>query len=99
VPVDIYVVRENIEDTYGGIEHRLTNDVVECKRLITRAGLRPGARLRVQDRRALGIEKVHCGHKANIMKMTDGLFLERFRPPRSDYPRSRSRTSSSTRCA
>ncbi|MGA1632993.1 MAG: isocitrate/isopropylmalate family dehydrogenase, partial [Phycisphaerales bacterium] len=38
VPVDFYVVRENIEDTYGGIEHRLTNDVVECKRLISAPG-------------------------------------------------------------
>jgi isocitrate dehydrogenase len=38
VPVDIYVVRENIEDTYGGIEHRLTRDVVECKRLISAPG-------------------------------------------------------------
>jgi isocitrate dehydrogenase len=38
VPVDFYVVRENIEDTYGGIEHRLTNDVIECKRLISAPG-------------------------------------------------------------
>src|SRR5690606_27155613 len=38
VPVDFYVVRENVEDTYGGVEHRLTSDVVECKRLISAPG-------------------------------------------------------------
>lgn len=86
VPVDFYVVRENIEDTYGGIEHRLTNDVVECKRLISAPGCDQVHREAFETARRLGIKKVHCGHKANIMKMSDGLFLERFYNIGSDYP-------------
>ncbi len=86
VPVDIYVVRENIEDTYGGIEHRLTRDVVECKRLITAPGCDQVHHFAFQAAERLGITKVHCGHKANIMKMSDGLFLERFRTLANDHP-------------
>lgn len=86
VPVDIYVVRENIEDTYGGIEHRLTNDVVECKRLISAPGCDQVHGFAFKTAATLGIKKVHCAHKANIMKMTDGLFLERFRNRADDYP-------------
>ena len=86
VPVDIYVVRENIEDTYGGIEHRLTNDVVECKRLISAPGCDQVHRFAFKTAERLGIKTVHCGHKANIMKMTDGLFLERFKKIAQDHP-------------
>ncbi len=86
VPVDIYVVRENIEDTYGGIEHRLTRDVIECKRLISAPGCDQVHHFAFQAAERLGITKVHCGHKANIMKMTDGLFLERFRTLANDHP-------------
>ena len=86
VPVDFYVVRENIEDTYGGIEHRLTNDVVECKRLISAPGCDAVHAEAFRTASRLGIDKVHCGHKANIMKMTDGLFLERFRVIARDHP-------------
>lgn len=86
VPVDFYVVRENIEDTYGGIEHRLTNDVIECKRLISAPGCDQVHREAFETAKRLGIRKVHCGHKANIMKMTDGLFLSRFYATGADYP-------------
>ena len=86
VPVDFYVVRENIEDTYGGIEHRLTNDVVECKRLISAPGCDSVHRFAFETAERLGITKVTCSHKANIMKMTDGLFLERFRHVAADHP-------------
>ena len=86
VPVDFYVVRENIEDTYGGIEHRLTNDVVECKRLISAPGCDQVHREAFETARRLGITKVHCGHKANIMKMSDGLFLKRFYAMGGEYP-------------
>ncbi|MBX3364386.1 MAG: NADP-dependent isocitrate dehydrogenase [Phycisphaeraceae bacterium] len=85
VNVNFYIVRENIEDTYGGIEHRLTNDVIECKRLISAPGCDQVSRFAFETARASGITKVHCGHKANIMKMTDGLFLERFRVIGQDY--------------
>ncbi len=86
IPVDFYVVRENIEDTYGGIEHRLTNDVIECKRLISAPGCDQVHREAFETAKRLGIKSVHCGHKANIMKMTDGLFLERFYAMGNDYP-------------
>ncbi|MFG0259499.1 MAG: isocitrate/isopropylmalate family dehydrogenase, partial [Phycisphaerales bacterium JB041] len=86
VPVDIYVVRENIEDTYGGIEHRLTNDVVECKRLISAPGCDQVHKFAFKAADRFGIKKVHCAHKANIMKMTDGLFLDRFRAEAQHHP-------------
>jgi isocitrate dehydrogenase len=86
VPVDFSVVRENIEDTYGGVEHRLTNDTVQCKRLITAPGCDEVHRFAFQTARKLGLKGVHCGHKANIMKMTDGLFLDRFKAAAKDFP-------------
>ncbi|MEL6739032.1 MAG: isocitrate/isopropylmalate family dehydrogenase [Planctomycetota bacterium] len=86
VPVDFYVVRENIEDTYGGIEHRLTADVVECKRLISAPGCDQVHAFAFKAAERFGIDTVHCGHKANIMKMSDGLFLERFYAAGQDYP-------------
>ncbi len=86
MPVSFYVVRENIEDTYGGIEHRLSNDTVQCKRLITAPGSDEVHRFAFQTARRLGINKVHCGHKANIMKLTDGMFLDRFRVTAKDFP-------------
>lgn len=84
--VDFYVVRENIEDTYGGIESRLTPDVTQCKRLITGPGSDEVHRFAFSTARQLGIRKVHCAHKANIMKITDGLFLERFYAVAKEYP-------------
>jgi len=86
VNVDFSVVRENIEDTYGGVEHRLSNDTVQCKRLITAPGCDAVHRFAFQTARKLGLKKVHCGHKANIMKMSDGLFLDRFKATAKDFP-------------
>ncbi len=84
--LDFTIVRENVEDTYGGIEHRLSNDTMDCKRIITAPGSDQVHHLAFQTARRMGITRVHCGHKANIMKMTDGLFLDRFRAAASDYP-------------
>jgi isocitrate dehydrogenase len=84
--VDMVIVRENIEDTYGGIEHRLTSDTMQCKRLITAPGSDQVHRFAFQTARRMGLRNVCCGHKANIMKMTDGLFLERFRRAGTDFP-------------
>jgi isocitrate dehydrogenase len=86
VPVDFYVVRENIEDTYGGVENRLTADVMECKRIITAPGCDQVHREAFEEAKRLGIREVYCGHKANIMKMTDGLFRDRFYETARDYP-------------
>ncbi len=86
INVDMCVVRENIEDTYGGVEHRLSNDMMQCKRLISAPGCDEVHRFAFQTARKLRLTRVHCGHKANIMKMTDGLFLDRFRRTAKDFP-------------
>lgn len=86
IPVDFYVVRENVEDTYGGVEYRITSDVVDCKRIITAPGCDQVHRYAFEAAKSLGIDRVTCGHKANIMKMTDGMFLDRFRQTARDYP-------------
>jgi isocitrate dehydrogenase len=86
IPVNFYIVRENLEDTYGGVEHRLSNDTIQCKRLITAPGSDQVSRFALQTARRIGLHHVHCGHKANIMKMTDGLFLDRFRAAARDFP-------------
>lgn len=85
IHIDMAIVRENIEDTYGGVEHRLSNDMIQCKRLISAPGCDEVHRFAFQTARKLGLEKIHCGHKANIMKMTDGLFLDRFRAIGRDF--------------
>lgn len=86
IPVDITIVRENIEDTYGAIEHMITHDVALCRRFATRPGALQVHRYAFELARKKGARKVTCGHKANIMKMTDGLFLEVFYEVAKDYP-------------
>ena len=86
VYIDLVIVRENIEDTYGGIEHRLTEDVTQNLRLISAPGCDQVHRFAFESARRMGIGRVHCGHKANIMKITDGLFLSRFHEVGKDYP-------------
>ncbi|HEY4147591.1 MAG TPA: isocitrate/isopropylmalate family dehydrogenase, partial [Chitinophagaceae bacterium] len=86
IPIDITVVRENIEDTYGGIEHMLTPDVALSRRFITKPGSMQVIRYAfemAQQKKAL---RITCGHKANIMKLTDGLFLECFYEVAKEYP-------------
>jgi isocitrate dehydrogenase len=84
--LDFAIVRENVEDTYGGIEHRVSDDVMVCKRVISAPGCDEVLRFAFETARKSGIASIHCGHKANIMKMTDGLFLERFRRMATEYP-------------
>lgn len=86
IPIDITIVRENIEDTYGGIEHMLSNDVALSRRFITRQGCEQVIRFAFEMARKEGFKKVTCGHKANIMKLTDGLFLEVFYEIAKEYP-------------
>ncbi len=86
IPIDITIVRENIEDTYGGIEHFLTHDVALCRRFITRPGCEQVIRYSFELARKEGFTKVTCAHKANIMKITDGLFLETFQKIALEYP-------------
>ncbi|CAN5901845.1 NADP-dependent isocitrate dehydrogenase [soil metagenome] len=84
--VDLTLVRENIEDTYGGVEHMLTQDVALCRRFITRPGSERVHRYAFELARKNGKKTVTCGHKANIMKLTDGLFVDVFYDVARDYP-------------
>lgn len=86
IPIDLTIVRENIEGTYGGIEHMLTQDVALCRRFITRPGSIQVHRFAFEMAKKEGFKKVTCAHKANIMKLTDGLFLETFYEVAKDYP-------------
>jgi isocitrate dehydrogenase len=86
ININMTIVRENIEDTYGGIEHLMTNDVAVGRRIITRPGSAQVIRYTFEMARRKGYKKVTCGHKANIMKLTDGLFLETFYEIAKEYP-------------
>ncbi|HSU26908.1 MAG TPA: isocitrate/isopropylmalate family dehydrogenase [Chitinophagaceae bacterium] len=86
IPIDITVVRENIEDTYGGIEHMLTHDVALSRRFITRPGSLQVIRYAFEMAKKKNARRITCGHKANIMKITDGLFLECFYEVAKEYP-------------
>ncbi len=86
IPIDITMVRENIEDTYGGIEHMLTHDVALSRRFITKPGSMQVIRYAFEMAKKKGTRRITCGHKANIMKLTDGLFLETFYEIAKDYP-------------
>lgn len=84
--VDVIIVRENIEDTYGGIEHIQTSDVAQCLKLITRPGSTRISKYAFEMASVTGRKMVHGVHKANIHKLTDGLFLECFYDVAKDYP-------------
>ena len=86
IPIDITVVRENIEDTYGGVEHMLTHDVALSRRFITRPGSLQLIRYAFEMARKKKAKRITCGHKANIMKITDGLFLDCFYEVAKEYP-------------
>ncbi|MCA6467421.1 MAG: NADP-dependent isocitrate dehydrogenase [Chitinophagaceae bacterium] len=86
IPIDITIVRENIEDTYGGVEHLLTHDVALSRRFITRPGSMQVIRYAFEMARKKGARRITCGHKANIMKLTDGLFLDVFNEVAREYP-------------
>ncbi len=86
IPIDVTIVRENIEDTYGGIEHMLTHDVALSRRFITRPGSMQVIKYAFEMARKKNAKRITCGHKSNIMKITDGLFLEVFYEVAKDYP-------------
>jgi isocitrate dehydrogenase len=86
IPIDVTIVRENIEDTYGGVEHMLTHDVALSRRFITRPGSMQVIRYAFEMAKKKQARRITCGHKANIMKITDGLFLEVFYEVAKEYP-------------
>ena len=86
IPINLTIIRENLEDTYGGIEHFITNDVAVGRRIITRPGSEQVIKYAFEMAKRKGYTKLACGHKANIMKLTDGLFLETFYEIAKNYP-------------
>ncbi|MFY9608655.1 MAG: isocitrate/isopropylmalate family dehydrogenase, partial [Blastocatellia bacterium] len=84
--VDLIIVRENTEDLYSGLEHEVVPGVVESLKIITaRASLRI-ARFAFEYAKREGRKRVTAIHKANIMKLSDGLFLNCFREVATEYP-------------
>lgn len=83
---DLVVVRENEEDLYAGIEHRQTNDVFQCLKLISRSGSERIMRYAFEYAKKFNRKKVTCFSKDNIMKMTDGLFHQVFNEIAQEYP-------------
>lgn len=84
--MDLVIVRENEEDTYSGIEHRHTDEVVQCLKLISRPGCEHIVRYAFEYARKFNRKKVTCFSKDNIMKMTDGLFHRVFNEIAAEYP-------------
>ncbi|WP_373511844.1 NADP-dependent isocitrate dehydrogenase [Persicitalea sp.] len=84
--LDLVIIRENEEDLYTGIEHRQTNQVRQCLKLISRPGCEKIIRYAFEYARAYNRRKVTCLSKDNIMKMTDGLFHSVFDEIAAEYP-------------
>ena len=83
--VDLIIVRENTEDLYAGIEHRVGPDAAESIKIITRFASQRIARYAFEYAVRNGRRKVTAVHKANIMKLTDGLFLESCQQVAAEY--------------
>jgi isocitrate dehydrogenase (NAD+) len=84
--VDVVIVRENTEDLYSGLEHEVVPGVVESLKIITEKASTRIARFAFDYVRRVGRKKVHAIHKANIMKLSDGLFLRSVRAVAQHYP-------------
>src|SRR5947209_4003271 len=84
--LDLVIVRENTEDLYAGLEHVVVPGVVESLKIITEKASTRIARYAFEFSRREGRGKVTAVHKANIMKLSDGLFLDCFRNVSRDYP-------------
>ena len=84
--VDLVIVRENTEDLYKGIEYMYDKDTAHGIKLITKAASERIARFAFEYARKHNRKLVTAVHKANIMKLTDGLFLDTFRQVAKDYP-------------
>ena len=84
--MDVVIVRENEEDLYAGIEHRQTENVMQCLKLISRPGCEKIVRYAFEYARKNGRRKVTCFTKDNIMKFTDGLFHKVFDEVGEGYP-------------
>jgi isocitrate dehydrogenase (NAD+) len=84
--VDMLVVRELTEDLYRSIEHEIVPGVVQSIKVVTEAASRRFFRFAFEWSRNAGRKQIACVHKANILKLADGLFLDAFRAASKDYP-------------
>jgi len=83
--VDVVIVRENTEDLYSGLEHEVVPGVVESLKIITEKASTRIAKFAFEYARKTGRKKIHAIHKANIMKLGDGLFLKSVRRVAEKY--------------
>jgi isocitrate dehydrogenase (NAD+) len=84
--VDLIIIRENTEGLYSGIEHEVVPGVVESLKIITEKASTRISRFAFEYARKNGRKKIHAIHKANIMKLSDGLFLKCSRKVAEEYP-------------
>ncbi len=84
--VNLLLVREITEDLYAASEHEIVPGVVQSFKIVTEAACLRFFRFAFELARATGRKSVHCIHKANILKMADGLFLDCFRRVAKDFP-------------
>ena len=84
--VDLVIVRENTEDLYSGLEHEVVPGVVESLKIITEKASTRIARFAFEYAKREGRKKIHAIHKANIMKLSDGLFLKSIRVVAAEFP-------------
>jgi isocitrate dehydrogenase (NAD+) len=84
--VDIVIIRENTEDLYAGLEHEVVPGVVESLKIITEKASTRVARFAFEYARKNARKTIHAIHKANIMKLSDGLFLKSVRIVAAEYP-------------
>ncbi len=83
--LDFVIIRENVEDLYAGIEHMQTAEVAQCLKLVSRKGAEKIHRLAFAFAQAQCRSSVHCATKANIMKLTEGLFKSVFEEVAHDF--------------
>lgn len=89
--VDMVILREITEDLYAAIEHEIVPGVVQSIKVVTRTACERFLRFAFEYARAEKRKSIACVHKANILKLADGLFLEAFRTIAADYPEFRTR--------
>jgi isocitrate dehydrogenase (NAD+) len=84
--VDLIIVRENTEDLYSGLEHEVVPGVVESLKIITEKASTRIAKFAFEYAKRRGRKRIHAIHKANIMKLSDGLFLRSVRAVAAQFP-------------
>jgi isocitrate dehydrogenase (NAD+) len=84
--VDMLVIRELTEDLYAAIEHEIVPGVVQSLKVVTESASKRFFRFAFDHARNAGRKTIHCVHKANILKLADGLFLEAFRGVAKEFP-------------